>query len=477
MFNCAYTNNPVEKEKKTVSVNSVSPADEGKEIMIHVGDPPPPPTAAIKKFFGVPVKRVYILAGVLMVFTGTASTIAIVQSRNSISAVESNDIPETCDAPADLIPNFKNGICDEGVLNSLECDWDGGDCVTAEPSLNPTASPSLQYITQPSNFPSNEPSLECIVDDPSKLGNGICDNDTMFNTERCSWDGLDCEQRNNQLIAKYPDCFWIEISQLGDGICHGSLNNVDCGYDDGDCNEFNLKYPNCGTDSSNNGDMYYYYEINPQSVGNGICDDEQNTKDCGWDGSDCIDVDSIITLFPNCLNLWDRIGEVGDDYCDEGANIAQCGFDGGDCLLEPELNCEVDRPNWVGTFVNKYIYASCVLVCIIPDADSIMILFLLWKGDGYCDDWPYNSKACKFDGGDCTSQNNALKNKYPNCLWDDVGMIGDEICHNAINNEACGFDDGDCTMINRYTNCNFIEASWVGDSICEGTHNNKGACK
>lgn len=53
---------------------------------------------------------------------------------------------------------------------------------------------------------------DCVVENPSKLGDGIC-NWKPYNTERCGWDGGDC------LIENYPDCHVPNPSRLGNGIC------------------------------------------------------------------------------------------------------------------------------------------------------------------------------------------------------------------------------------------------------------------
>ena len=57
-----------------------------------------------------------------------------------------------------------------------------------------------------------------------------------------------------------------------------SLYNTDsCGFDDGDCLEFNLNYPECKVDHQS-------------FLGDGICYNIEpyNTKSCGYDGGDCI---------------------------------------------------------------------------------------------------------------------------------------------------------------------------------------------
>jgi len=84
------------------------------------------------------------------------------------------------------------------------------------------------------------------------------------------------------LRTKYPDCTARIVWRIGDGKCDNRdpYNTKACGYDGGDCLEFNNKYPGCKAS-------------NPSLIGNGRCENENvlsliyNTEACGYDGGDC----------------------------------------------------------------------------------------------------------------------------------------------------------------------------------------------
>jgi len=93
--------------------------------------------------------------------------------------------------------------------------------------------------------------------------------------EDCGFDGGDCLEFNK----KYPDCRATVSdrgARVGDGMCHGLGANVEeCGYEDGDCVKFNQKYPDCKV-----------HEL--FRIGNGRCDGgAYNVEECGFDGGDC----------------------------------------------------------------------------------------------------------------------------------------------------------------------------------------------
>ena len=72
-----------------------------------------------------------------------------------------------CPIANDEIILFGNGVCDGGILNSIGCNFDGGDCVNY----------NLAY-----------PNCEAV--EPKSVGDGVCNQ--AYNIPECDFDGADC---------------------------------------------------------------------------------------------------------------------------------------------------------------------------------------------------------------------------------------------------------------------------------------------
>eukprot|EP00979_Chaetoceros_neogracilis_P018326 scaffold10570_cov290-Chaetoceros_neogracile.AAC.31 len=118
-------------------------------------------------------------------------------------------------------------------------------------------------------------------------------------------------------MQDYPNCDIFFSWRIGDGDCFGGdYNTVECGFDGGDCVDFNNKYPNCNA-------------AFPYMIGDGYCNgDDYNTAECGFDEGDCVDFNN---KYPNCNDVaYPYL--IGDGFCNgDDYNTAECGFDGGDC--------------------------------------------------------------------------------------------------------------------------------------------------
>jgi hypothetical protein len=148
-------------------------------------------------------------------------------------------------------------------------------------------------------------------------GDGHCDGGLYLETAACDYDGHDCTlfKRN------YPDCDVPEPERLGNGHCDGNVYfTTSCGYDGGDCNLCHVTYPSW--------------------IGDGICDGNQYlTTGCSLDGGDC----------DACLAHGADAKLIGDGLCQLELNTTECGWDGHDCLLQAKLEpCRVDNHEWLG---------------------------------------------------------------------------------------------------------------------------------
>ena len=150
------------------------------------------------------------------------------------------------------------------------------------------------------------------------IGDGKCDHskDDKVNTLECGWEGGDCEIFN----TRYPNCTVDEPHKVDNKLCNsGSYNTIECGFDGGDCMTFNEEYPNCSVS-------------NPEFIGNKECNAEGNVVECDFDGGDCMKLDVILhAKYPDCAGVYPPW--VGNGVCNGNSyNTTECGFDGGDCL-------------------------------------------------------------------------------------------------------------------------------------------------
>ena len=142
---------------------------------------------------------------------------------------------------------------------------------------------------------------------------------TIYILALAAWITIFSLQQNQTvfLAINYPDCKVQNPNEIRDGHCDGGEHNTaECGFDGGDCDEFNEKYPNCNADT-------------PFFIGDGRCHGgDYDTEECGWDGGDCAHFNE---KYPNCEVSLPYL--VGNGYCNSYAayNTAECGWDGGDC--------------------------------------------------------------------------------------------------------------------------------------------------
>ena len=344
------------------------------------------------------------------------------------------------------VPNLNkinDGNCDGGQYDTEQCGWDGGDCIVQGYAECQVANPNKigdgncdggQYNTEQCGWDGEDCIIpdwpSCHVNNPAGLGNGQCNEGSKANSIECGFDGGDCTNLDiakiKNFITNYPNCRADadEFSWIGDGICCrncGGSNTAECGWDGGDCLEFNSRYPDCHVE-------HHYW------IGDGDCDGGQyNTAECGYDGGDCEEFNRE-ARYPNC-NV-NEMYWLNDDFCDShyGYNTADCGWDGGDCLFTRHYG-QACTGSTSSTWIDKtraWCQAKCVddsnckaydfstansrcrifssfssltsrnnSICWVKNNPDCNVRNMHWLNDGVCDGSDYNRAECGYDGGDC----------------------------------------------------------------------------
>lgn len=169
---------------------------------------------------------------------------------------------------------------------------------------------------------------------------------------------------------------------FADGDCDVPNNNEECGYDHGDCCRSSCvdgEYA-CGffrgfdcLDPDHSDDFPYqrssysfdYWGCGNNREGNGNCDYENNSEECGYDGGDCCE--------RSC---------VDNDYV--------CGANGGFDCLDPEYSHYFEDDDNDFPYPSSYSFGDDFFC----QQDKI--------GNGYCNP-SNNHELCGYDGGDCCS--------------------------------------------------------------------------
>lgn len=163
--------------------------------------------------------------------------------------------------------------------------------------------------------------------------------------------------------TNFPECnemFEIAEKYFGDGRCYGGpLNTIECGFEDGDCIDFNMAYPNCKGNSLTNVQ---------NEVGNGICNMMFASSECDYDGGDC------------CPYSIFHGSSSNHRLCTGGlASTQGCGYDNGDCL----------------SFLGEFPDCPLEKLALLNGSNDVIL------GDGVCDSPIYNISECGYENGDC----------------------------------------------------------------------------
>mmetsp|Transcript_22283 Transcript_22283/g.33997 ORF Transcript_22283/g.33997 Transcript_22283/m.33997 type:complete len:595 (-) Transcript_22283:83-1867(-) len=122
-----------------------------------------------------------------------------------------------CIIPPSRIDEYGNGKCDGGILNTIHCQFDGGDCT---------------------DF--NEEYKDCKASRPYSVGDGQCDDgdDGDAFTPECHYDGGDCCDKRK--LLKYSS-----VEEVLGGVCNPAFNIDVCLNDYGLCSESNNTDTEC----------------------------------------------------------------------------------------------------------------------------------------------------------------------------------------------------------------------------------------
>ncbi|CAM9523721.1 unnamed protein product [Scytosiphon promiscuus] len=401
------------------------------------------------------------------------------------ACVNDDDITVEMYENCGYVQGIGNSYCDDDN-NTPECGYDGGDCCecTCVPDTDSTSETRWQGCKE---FACIDPDATCVNDDDitvdmyencgfvSGIGNGYCDQDN--NIEECGYDGGDCcectcvpyvysddysdytySSCSNNFACIDPEAPCVDDDDItidvpdscdsvsmGNAYCDEYNNNAECGYDGGDCCE-------C------------------------TCEDRPPHTMCGqWGGFACIDPDAA------CVNDDDiTIGmvdicstsQIGNGWCDQENNTPECNYDGGDCC---ECTCEVDETLGDDDYrCGQYNGFACIdpsAPCVDDDSVTVDMIDECDAGqigNGWCDDFN-NKEECAFDGGDCcdctctqnmdddyscryfacidpeaacVNDDDITVEMYENCGY--VQGIGNSYCDDDNNTPECGYDGGDC---------------------------------
>lgn len=158
--------------------------------------------------------------------------------------------------------------------------------------------------------------------------------------------------------ARYENCTGSELT-IGDGACDRDNNIAACSYDGGDCcpSTCSAGSERCVDTTRecldpNASDYRYAAYANCtgslSSIDDGLCNSENNNKDCGFDGGDCCpstcdgstcpeetescaDLNASDFAFVGFEECTGYLPDSANGRCDSRNNKAECGYDGGDC--------------------------------------------------------------------------------------------------------------------------------------------------
>ena len=246
-------------------------------------------------------------------------------------------------------------------------------------------------------------------------GNQNCDLTCM--TKGCNYDSK--ETTNNDYGTFYAsDCFAscrCNKAKLINGICDSECNNIECGFDLGECgycasgcllSDLFLEY--CKSECWNEYCRFDSVSCSPYCAPGCLIEDIPKTCKRECLNKNCLKYkpnfcEDSYYCAPMCSVL-----QLMNERCDSACNNAQCFYDFGSCDCSP--GCRETSEN---CFSSKYYIEPC------------------------------DTKACGYKDGKCGYCASGCFEKY----------LGDGTCQPSCNNEFCNYDNGDCECA---PGCSFI---------------------
>ncbi|GMH95343.1 hypothetical protein TrVE_jg9091 [Triparma verrucosa] len=310
----------------------------------------------------------------------------------------STKINSLCDVSATY--SLGDGYCDKsGKYNTLECDFDGGDC------CEKTCTPG-EFLCGSNGYECKDPSIGEDEDDSSSGGfhstggfhniggNAVAPGDAI--TAICdayTIKGIISQNWLNRLYARNgnENDIWSWNNQNAE-FFYDIYNGAELMKDE---DQWKItSYENDGSFTTWASTAASFSSSPPTSavwsvlLKNGNFKDETVSIECGGE------IEQATSVYPNCHV--ENPSWVGDGHCDHCEyNTEECGFDGGDCCSEtctdtPSYSCEGNKNHCLDPSTYEYKHETLIIL----NCDEFYI------GNGYCDE-QNNNEVCNYDGGDC----------------------------------------------------------------------------
>ena len=259
------------------------------------------------------------------------------------------------------------------------------------------------------------------------------------------------------------------------GYCDDITNSEACNFDNGDCCLPIIKTDHCHkcfcheTNTTHLGyKTYVHGKCNETLKSNGVCEDQINYFDCGYDMYDCCKAKiHCASNSKECIchldgeRHQDLVSEnctslelIGDLICNDELNNEDCLFDGHDCCLG---------------IINDQFCLDCI--CHLDELKHEVYCLPSKVGDNICHDECNTDDFGKDYGDCCLDYIDDTKCSSCICSWDyqrhlskvqqncSESSIGDGICNDICNNFSFDYDLFDCCL-------NKIRDDFCIDCIC-----------